>query len=78
MSIQCANSRPPLADKSGTRKGLALPVDAVGNIDAEADPAEHAAGDDDATQKADMKEQAALENRQGFELWRSIHNVVTL
>ena len=68
----------PPVDKHGTRKSLALPVDAEGNIDSEKDPVEQAAGDDDATQKADMEEQAALENRQGFELWRSLHNVVTL
>ena len=68
----------PPVDTHGTRKSLALPVDAVGNVEVEE---EACAAQKDATeiaQQTKRKEQAALEGRQGFELWRSITTVVNL
>lgn len=68
----------PPVDKHGTRKSLALPVDAVGDIEIEEELPNTMQNESEVTKNSKRKEQAALEGRQGFELWRSIQNVVNL
>ena len=59
----------PPVDKDGTRKSLALPLDAAGCF-------EDAEDRDD--EDAPRKKQGQIEARQGFELWRTITKVVCL
>jgi hypothetical protein len=68
----------PPVDKTGTRKSLAKPVDAVGDIEMEEDLPTEMQNETTSIAKQKRKEQAALEGRQGFELWRSIRRVVNL
>ena len=58
--------------------GLAQPLDELGTFDVEPEPIDQPAGQNEATQDSKTKEQASVESRQGFELWRGIENVVTL
>ena len=63
---------PPVEKQKGSRRSLALPLNAAGRCEI---PDE--AGDDDA--KNDQSKDGQLaEGRQGFELWRSISRVVCL
>ena len=59
----------PPVDKSGTRPSLAKPMDDLGRIQVDEEGAD-----------ADtlLKQEAHVEARQGFHLWRSIHRVVCL
>ena len=62
----------PPVDKHGTRKSLALPVDAMGVVEEEVDVPEHI--EEENVIKMKQSENAVLEGRQGYELWRSIEN----
>ena len=57
---------------------LALPVDAMGVVEEEVDVPEHIGDDGGDLIKMKQRENAVLEGRQGYELWRSIDNVVNL
>ena len=65
----------PPVDKDGTRKSLALPLDEKGYQACAPDDAD---ADVDVAESQDRNQQALLEGRQGFELWRSISRVVCL
>ena len=68
----------PPVDKHGTRKSPALPLDEVGDAEEGVESAEQIADVGDVARRAKHKEQVGLEGRQGFQLWRSIQNVVNL
>ena len=63
---------PPVEKQKGSRRSLALPLNASGRPEV---PDE--AGDD-ASKKNQSRDGQQAEGRQGFELWRSIHRVVCL
>ena len=65
----------PPVDKDGTRKSLALPLDDKGFNACAVDDADPEINVGEAK---DRNQQALLEGRQGFELWRSISRVVCL
>ena len=65
----------PPVDKHGTRKSLARPVDPTGGVEPDDDVPEAAAINPEDIKDAQRKEQAALEGRQGFELWRGVRRV---
>ena len=63
---------PPVEKRKGTRRSLAVPLDAAGQCEGEEEVGE----DDD--KKDRIREGQLVEARQGFELWRSITRVVCL
>ena len=67
----------PPVDKDGTRKSLACPLDESGKVPLEIEEED---GPPAAVLTKDQKEkqQASVESRQGFELWRSVRRVVCL
>ena len=67
----------PPVDKDGARKSLACPLYESGNVPLDIEE-EDGAATAVLTKEQQQKQQASVESRQGFELWRSVRRVVCL